>query len=314
MIYKFNYIITIHNKEHLIADVLNGIKKCVGSDSSIYPVLDGCTDSTESIIDQFQKDNPELRIQKVYENDVHELRAINAALRIISHSDEKQLNVILQDDVVLNDVLLEAHLESLYTKFSDQLGIVSMRHGGNISSFLLQKKSCIFPIKNYVETIFGHGVSGNLRDLDEGSFIFRDVAIKSPICIPSYLINKVGIPDENYQPWDDIAYCFSSLDNGFRNGILSLPFISEKEWGTMRNKKQQKKHDEIVLKNLETFRLNNGIALKKYFANRIKDDKIYQIWQPAQKYNIRPQYVNFIKKKLGTVLYSLKYIVKKSKG
>jgi glycosyltransferase involved in cell wall biosynthesis len=309
--YTFNYIITIHNKENLIADVLSGIKKCAGNASKIYPVLDGCTDNTENVIDQFQKENPELVIHKIYENDVHELKAINGALRHISHDDNYQLNVILQDDVVLNDPLLEFHLGSLFRKFNNQLGIISMRHGGDLSSFLLKKESSVFPIKNYVETIFGHGVSGNLRDLDEGYFMFKEIAIKSPICVPSYLINTIGLVDETYHPWDDIAYCYQSLKKGFRNGVLSISFISEEGWGSMRTKKQQSKHDEIVLKNLKIFREKNQDSLSGFMKCRIIDKKIYNIWNTNKIPTTSPNYVSYFKQRVRHILHITKMFLKK---
>lgn len=310
MQYSFNYIITIHNKENLINEVLEGIKKSAGKNSCIYPVLDGCTDNTEEIINQFQKENPNLQIIKIYENDVHELRAINAVLANISH-DENQLNVILQDDVVLNDPFLEEHLESLYNKFPGKLGIVSMRHGGDLSAFLLNKESSIFPIKNYVETVYGHGVSGRLRDLEEGNFIFKEIAIKSPICIPSYLILKAGIPNAVYEPWDDIAYCYTSLESGFKNGVLSVPFVSEKEWGTMRTKKQQTKHDDIVRKNLKIFRNLNNKSLGIFFKNRVIDKNVYQIWSPVNSVYRKARYFSAIKYGARQLIFKAKMFFRK---
>lgn len=311
MNYTFNYIITIHNKENLIADVLCGIKRCAGNGSKIYPVLDGCTDNTEKVIDQFQKENPELIIHKIYENDVHELKAINAALRHISHDDEHQVNVILQDDVVLNDSLLEFHLESLFRKFNNQLGIISLRHGGDLSSFLLKKESSIFPIKNYVETIFGHGVSGNLRDLEEGCFMFKEIAIKSPICISSYLIKNIGLADEIYQPWDDIAYCYQSLKKGFRNGVLSISFISEEGWGSMRTKKQQSKHNDIVLRNLKIFREKNQDTLCDFLKFRVIDKNIYNIWETNKSSTTNPKYISYFQQCVRYILYRTKMFLKK---
>lgn len=309
--YTFNYIITIHNKENLIADVLGGIKKCAGNSSKIYPVLDGCTDNTEKIIDQFQKENPEIVIHKIFENDVHELKAINTALRHIQHNDEFQVNIILQDDVVLNDSSLEIHLESLFRKFNNKLGIISLRHGGDLSSFLLKKESCIFPIKNYVETEFGHSVSGNLRDLEEGCFMFKEIAIKSPICVPSYLIKNIGLVDEIYEPWDDIAYCYQSLKNGFKNGVFSISFISEQGWGSMRTKKQQSKHDDIVLKNLKIFREKNHDSLSDFLKCRIIDKKIYNIWNPDKSTAANPNYISYFKQRLRRLLYRVKMFLKK---
>ncbi len=48
---RFNYIVTIHNKEDLIEQVVNGILIAAGENSHIYLVLDGCTDGTEAVID-----------------------------------------------------------------------------------------------------------------------------------------------------------------------------------------------------------------------------------------------------------------------
>lgn len=285
MAYKINYIITIHNKEHLIERVLNGIKDCCGSDSTIYPVLDGCTDGTEQIIDEFSALNSHLSIIKLYADDVHELGAINVALKEIEHSSGDYLNMILQDDVVLNEPKLEAYLNQLYHKFDSKLGVVSLRHGGNLSKILLSKSRCLFPIRDYIETQFGHGVSNNLRNLGDGEFVFRDVAIKSPICIPSYVLKTVGIPDEAYKPWDDIAYCFSVQSSGYLNGVLSVCFLSDKEWGTMRNKKQQIKHNDILQRNLGTFRNVNKGVLSLYFANRKLNHKVYKIWKSSYRSN-----------------------------
>ena len=46
---KFNYIITIHNKEDMIEQVMMCVLMCCRDNSHIYPVLDGCTDRTEDI-------------------------------------------------------------------------------------------------------------------------------------------------------------------------------------------------------------------------------------------------------------------------
>lgn len=310
MKFDFNYIITIHNKESLILSVLEGICKSSGENSIIYPVLDGCYDSSEAIIDNFMRENPHLKIQKIYVDDVHELLAINAALKEIQHTGNEKLNIILQDDVVLNDPLLENHLTILYNKFKNNLGIVSMRHGGDLSSYFLNKNNVIFPIKNYIESIFGHGVSGNLKDLGEGNFVFKDIAIKSPICVPSYVIRKIGIPDERYKPWDDIAYCYQALQGGYRNGVLSVEFISDKEWGTMRSKKQKQKHNDIILKNLNLFKEQNSNTLPFFFKNRKIDKRIYKIWDGSSK-GASLRYGLFFKSKIMKFVSFIKILIQK---
>ncbi|MGN6195289.1 MAG: hypothetical protein ACTHOB_10145, partial [Ginsengibacter sp.] len=78
----FNYIITIHNKEDLIEDVLNSVIKCCNANSFIYPVLDGCTDKSEEIVDQIIRENRNISINKIKVNDVHEIMSINEALKL----------------------------------------------------------------------------------------------------------------------------------------------------------------------------------------------------------------------------------------
>jgi glycosyltransferase involved in cell wall biosynthesis len=54
---KVSCLLTVHNKESLIFDVCNGIKENISSSvDEIIVVLDGCTDSTESIVNQVFKD------------------------------------------------------------------------------------------------------------------------------------------------------------------------------------------------------------------------------------------------------------------
>ena len=111
--FRFNYIITIHNKENLIEKVLKSVISCCRENSYIYPVLDGCTDNTESIINSIIADNRQIPIKKIYTPDVHEILSINAALKVASQ-DEKGCNIILQDDVILEDQELEKKVFTIY--------------------------------------------------------------------------------------------------------------------------------------------------------------------------------------------------------
>lgn len=249
---SFNYIITIHNKEKLIRDVMLGVINSAGKNSSIYPVLDGCTDLSEYIIDDLIKTYPAVKIIKLYADDVHELKSINIGL---NHSSQIGVgyNIILQDDVILADSDLEMKCIHLYRTFPE-LGMLSFRHGGNLSREQIYLDYVLIPYDDFIQSQWGH-FPYNKPILKTGYFTFKEIVIKSPICIPFKIIRELGNPDEIYAPWDDIAYSYSVSAAGYRNGILAIKYYSEVDWGTTRTKNQKLDPGVVMYRNLVTFRL-----------------------------------------------------------
>lgn len=264
----FNYIITIHNKENLIRDVILNVLKSAGPNSCIYPVLDGCSDSSEAVIDDLIRLNPSFKIVKLFADDVHELKSINIGLNAASQVGEGY-NIVLQDDVLLQDPDLEQRCILLYSLF-DKLGLVSFRHGANISRELIQQTMIIEPWEDYIQSECGH-YPDPVSMLKTGSFIFKEVVIKSPLCIPFKVIREAGKPDEAFAPWDDAAYCYRVSTAGFANGVFAVNFRSDVAWGTTRNKRQKLQVEEVMLRNLNLFRNQNPVLLpldKEKYNNR----------------------------------------------
>lgn len=231
----FNYIITIHNKEELIEKVINSIIKCSHKNSFIYPVLDGCTDKSEEIIDEIILNNPHVQISKIIMNDVHEILSINAGLSI-SNQKVEGYNIILQDDVILKDYNLENKVDQLYKRIGVKLGYTSFRLGANLKQdFISNDESSLFV--NFVESAYGHAIS-NTDVLLPGQFAFRNIAIKSPVCIPTSIINKFGLLDEKLAPCfhDDTEYSLRLIRNGYKNGVFVLDYESDLDWGGTREK------------------------------------------------------------------------------
>lgn len=77
---------------------------------------------------------------------MHELRSINIGLNAASRS-AGEFNIILQDDVLLTDKDQEAKLALLYRKYGN-LGIVSFRHGANLSLDMLKDPQIMEPFCN----------------------------------------------------------------------------------------------------------------------------------------------------------------------
>ena len=249
---RFNYIVTVHNKQNLIREVLLGIINAAGVNSHIYPVLDGCNDASEKIIDELIRRYPAVNISKLFASDVHELKSINIGL---SNADQQGIgyNIILQDDVILADKNIEKKCINLYQNFP-KLGLLSFRHGGNISRERYHDESSFeFPLTDYIQNQCGHYPNPR-QTLKTGFFTFKEIVIKSPICIPFNIVRDLGMPDEKYAPWDDMAYSYHVSYAGYANGVLSINFISDVSWGTTRNKKQRFDVERVMADNLVTLR------------------------------------------------------------
>jgi len=244
---RFNYIITIHNKESLMRDVLSNLLSACGENSHIYPVLDGCTDRTEAIIDQWHKETPQVSLTKVYTPDVHEILSINAGLKAADQSGAGY-NIILQDDVLLQDPLFEQKITQLYQQEGPQLGFVSFRHGANLQA--QAKMWGVYPFKDYIENAYGHG-QPDATVLLPGQLAYRAIVIKSPVCIPCDVIRKIGMLDERLAPFmcDDIEYSLRCLKAGYRNAVFSIKYQSDVEWGTTRTNPDSR-HAQLEKRNM----------------------------------------------------------------
>jgi len=257
----FNYIITIHNKENLIEKVVNSVINCSHENSFIYAVLDGCTDKSEEIIDRVIFNNPNISITKIIMNDVHEILCINSGLRI-SNQKVEGYNIILQDDVILKDYDLEKKISELYKRVGKNLGYTSFRLGANLKKdFIENEGSSLFV--DFIESAYGHAIS-NANVLLPGQFAFRSIAIKSPVCIPTSIINKFGLLDENLAPCfhDDTEYSLRLLKNGYKNGVFVINYESDLDWGGTREKPNPRYADFI--KNNITYIKN------KYYYDIVK--------------------------------------------
>ncbi len=255
--FRFNYIITIHNKQDLIGEVLENVLACCQENSFIYPVLDCCTDNTEKVIDEIIQKNPQTPIIKVFAPDVHELKSINAGLRAASQN-EKGCNIILQDDVIIKDHDLENLVYKIYEYLGySNVGYLGFRHGVNIylkdrpeiSEFFRDREQMIEE-RNIIESAYGTGMSP--IPLAPHEIIERMVAVGSPQCLSCEVVNKIGVEDEQLAPvsWACHDISLRCLEAGLRNYIFALKFQSELDWGTTHVKSTATpKHGQIYLRN-----------------------------------------------------------------
>lgn len=257
----FNYIITIHNKQDLIHDVLVSTLLCCGPQSKIYAVLDGCTDNTEHILDQFTEQYQGVPLVKLYAPDVHEILSINTGLRAASQEGDGY-NIILQDDVMLADLDFESKVKQLYSWGGPTLGFVSFRMGANFAPDA-QSAVVLSPTTDLIENAYGHGIS-DADILLPGRFAYRTVPIKSPVCIPTKIVREVGLMNEDLAPYmhDDTDLAIRTTLAGYSNGVFGIRFYSDVNWGGTRTNPHPEL-GQMAQRNMNRIRSRYGSELER---------------------------------------------------
>ena len=234
----FNYIIPIFNKEDVLPHTLQGIDRCASREACIYTIIDGCTDKSEQVVDEFIA-RTRRNVVKIHMPNVHMLRSVNAALSRV----QKGFTVVTQDDIILEDPDMEAKICQLYERMGERLGVISMRLAANVAPTSLKGRlqmRTLRPMITEVDFIKNRNDSQPYITATDESFYPRMGAINGPNVIPWSVRRAIGIFDETLAPYgyDDPEYGLRAMKCGFINGLFPLRYRSDEEWGgTRRNKK-----------------------------------------------------------------------------
>jgi len=252
----FKYIITIHNSQDHLREVLNGVKSVKTAFSKVYCVLDGCTDDSEAICDEFPT------FKKILTSNVRETKAITLALGQISQN-EGDFNVILQDDVVLTDKQFEDKIIKAY-EWNPKIGVLGMRHGCNFKDDALvsgEHSSEQDLIQNECQPEIP-----KVPQIEEGYITERQVVYKSPICISGEVVKKLGGYDQRFEPiaHDDTEYCIRAIKEGYKNYVLGIQLLQPPAWGGTR--RFTKTHEDNLHYHKEHMNL-----IRKLYTKEISD-------------------------------------------
>ena len=113
-------ILTIHNKEFLINQVLDGIVKNTVGDYELIIVLDGCTDKSFDIVEDYfyGKDQNVLICTTP---DVFETKANNVGLK----SAKGEYVIIVQDDMIIREKGWNLRMQKPFDAFEDVFAVTS---------------------------------------------------------------------------------------------------------------------------------------------------------------------------------------------
>ena len=237
----FNYVVTVHNKEALLPDVLSGVEEAASEGARVIIVLDGCTDGSAAVAERFQAGST-LDVQLVEAPDVHEVKAINIGLR----QTRPGYCIILQDDVVLCEPNLENMIRALCDDHNGAIGFISLRLATNLKPtsiadrlkwFLRTRRvQYLSPMTDDHQTVAAKHEHLDVAKVPYGVFVPRMVGIKSPVCITPELRRLEPLLDEQFAPYcyDDYDLSIRSLRAGLVNGLFAVHFKSELEWGGTR--------------------------------------------------------------------------------
>jgi len=269
----FNYIVPIFNKEDILPKTLEGIEKCASSKSRIILVVDGCTDRSESIVDNFIK-NSSHKTEKIIMPNVHMLLSVNAGLKKVSEG----YSIIMQDDIILKDIDTENKILELYGRLNGKLGVISFRYGSNIETMPFIERLKQKTLKNMIketDIIKGPDDYANYPVGDYGNFYPRMNAINGPNCIPWNLLSQSGLLDKNLAPYgyDDPEYCIRALKLGYINGLFPIKYESKIEWGGTRRSKSYNNERRWIHKRNRIYIYKKH---SKFLVNYLKNNKIYK--------------------------------------
>lgn len=213
-------LLTTHNKENLIESVCNGILTNISElTEQIIVVLDGCNDNTESITKNCFK-NFNRKIDYVYTDDVFELRANNAGLKVV----ESDYVILIQDDMIVKEKDFDKRMLKPFQEFSDVFAVTSQTaHNNRISG--------------------GRLVVDNAADRRDGysrdKFAVREIANRGPLMYDYADVVSLNYFDEELCPnsYDDHNISYRAYEKLNKvSGLYWIDYQSEPEWGTGRQK------------------------------------------------------------------------------
>lgn len=225
--------LTIHNKGFLLRNVLQGIKENTLSNFELVTVLDGCTDDSENILDDFIKQNPSLRIKKLFADDVFETKSNNIAAK----ASEGDFIAIVQDDMIITESGWDERMLLPFSKFGDVFSVTSRTS----HNWVINERSEHLNLENIPRGVWSdillHVDHAHSRNTPRDYFEIRDSSNRGPLMINHQDFEKLGYLDEDFAPLDmddHDLHCRALKELGKVTGLFWIDFISEERWGGTR--------------------------------------------------------------------------------
>lgn len=250
--------LTIHNKGFLIGDVLESIRLNTSANYELIIVLDGCTDDSEAIVDNFFKKNSNIKFKKIYADNVFEVKANNIAAK----NSSGEFIIIIQDDMVIRERDWDRRIIKPMLHFEDIFAVTSRTAHNWIINPHSQDINLDFLPKNKWSDILIHVDHADRSSISRDTFAIRNSVNRGPLAIKHDILNKMGYFDEAYYPqdMDEHDLCYRAKKHGYKCGCYWIDYISDLHWGGTRENGQTKQ-----------WLLEANFKNSKIFLERYKD-------------------------------------------
>jgi len=262
-------ILNVHNKDFLIGHVLESIKKYTFNNYELIIVLDGCTDNSKHIVENFKENNKNIKIIVTETPNIFETKANNVGLKLAT----SDFVVIMQDDMILNEADWNKRLQKPFILFDDVFAVTS--NCAHNWEFNENSRHIHTNINNNYEwsDILNHVDHANKHTITRDIFGVRQCANRGPLMINHSDLIKLNYFDESFEPldMDDHDLCFRMQEKiGKIVGCYLIDFISEPSWGGTR--KDGKTASWLLEANQKNTRIvaerHKNKILKKIIENR----------------------------------------------
>lgn len=266
----FSIILTVHNKDFLINYVLESIKKYTSGVYELIIIIDGCTDDSKYIINNFCNSNKQIKTTIIETPDIFETKANNVGLR----NSSSEISIIIQDDMIINEIDWNLRLSKPFKKFDDVFAVTAnCAHNWefNLNSKHLKNDTIL---DNEWSDILKHTDHANRRTIGRETFGIRQCVNRGPLALNLNDVIKLNYFDEEFAPldMDDHDLCFRMMRELNKVvGCYWIDYISRPEWGGTRingkpkpwQLKANQKNTKIV------YNRHKDLIEKKIIKNRI---------------------------------------------
>ncbi len=227
-------VLTVHNQEGVIKDILAGIENNTTGKYELVIVLDGCTDNSEKDVLEYVN-NSSLKSKTIikYTDNIYENRANNVGFKECSG----KYVTIVQDDQLINEKGWNDRMHKPFIVFGDVFAVT----GRTAHNLTLNPNSVHLGMEEDLDNcwcdILDNVDVAQDRTISRDVFAVRGTANRGPLMIDLEDLKKLNYLDEAYAPQqlDDHDLMFRMRKElGKVCGCYWIDFTSDPSWGASR--------------------------------------------------------------------------------
>lgn len=192
-----------HNEKFLLERVLDGIIENTVGDYELLCMLDGCTDSSEKIVEKYVSENNHLNIRPIITPDIFELRTNNVGFK----ASKGKYVIVVQDDQIVTEKGWNARMQEPFDAFGDVFAVTARA----AHNWIINPNSVDLGNDNVDETRFcdifesADVTSGYPKahiNIDRNTFAIRGTVNRGPLMMDLEDLKSVNYLDDKFAPCD----------------------------------------------------------------------------------------------------------------